>query len=79
MVINIKAGGAIVRHLPNGNGPLDVADKQNIQGLLDQIGITSDTPIMVIVNDEMIPAPQYSSTQLSQNDKVALVQPIQAG
>lgn len=68
-----------MRHLPNGNGPLEVADEQTIQGLLDQIGIESDTPIMVIVNDDLIPAPQYASTLLSNNDKVALVQPIQAG
>lgn len=79
MQVNIKAGGAIAEFVQGGSKTLDIADDVSIKGVLEQLGITSDMPLMVIVNDDLIPASEYATTSLAQDDKISLVQPIQAG
>lgn len=79
MQVNIKAGGAIAEYVPGGSTILDVADDASVAAIIQQLGIPSDKPLMVIVNDDLIPAPKYATTLLAQDDKLSLVQPIQAG
>jgi len=79
MQVTIKAGGAIAEYVPGGSTTLELATDANVATVIEQLGIPSDKPLMVIVNDDLIPASDYITTLLSQDDKLSLVQPIQAG
>ncbi len=79
MQVNIKAGGAITEFVPSGSATLDVVNDASVATVIEQLGIPSDKPLMVIVNDDLIPAANYATTLLAQDDKLSLVQPIQAG
>ena len=79
MQVNIRAGGAIAEHVPGGSTTLEISDNASLANVIEQLGIPSDKPLMVIVNDGLIPAANYATTLLAQDDKLSLVQPIQAG
>ena len=77
--VNIKAGGAIAEYVPGGSKIVEVAIDSSINSVLEQLGIPSGTPLMVIVNNDLVPASNYATHSLAQDDKISLVQPIQAG
>jgi len=79
MQVHVKAGGAIAEYVPGGSKTLDLADNASLKDALDVLGIGSDVPLMAIVNDDLVPAADYASTLLSNDSKLSLVQPIQAG
>ncbi|MEE9334398.1 MAG: MoaD/ThiS family protein [Granulosicoccaceae bacterium] len=79
MQVTIKAGGAIAEYVPGGSTTLDVANDACVSTVIELLGIPSDKPLMVIVNDDLIPAVKYATTLLAQDDRLSLVQPIQAG
>jgi len=79
MQVKIKAGGAITEYVPGGSTVLDIADDANVANVVEQLGIPNGKPLMIIVNDDLIPASKYETTLLAQDDRLSLVQPIQAG
>jgi len=79
MQVHVKAGGAIAEYVPGGSQTVEVAANTSLKEILKELGIGSEVPLMVILNDDLIPAASYTSTLLSQDDKLSLVQPIQAG
>ncbi len=83
MPLNIKFGGPLVRFKPEdctGN----TASMENVEGLtltalLNDLGIPEEQRLLVILNGAVIAADYYESTQLSDNDDLSLMPPIQAG
>lgn len=51
----------------------------NLAQLLDCLGIDLNQPLMTILNGSVIQIDTYATTQLADNDKLALMPPITAG
>ena len=83
MTLNIKFGGPLVRYKPEGctgnTAYLDSVEGLTLTSLLNDLGVPEEQRLLVILNGAVIAADFYDSTQLSDNDELSLMPPIQAG
>lgn len=83
MFLNVKFGGPLVRFKPKntkGNSAIiDSAQGLTLIKLLEELGIPNEQRLLTILNGAVIPAEAYATTQLSDNDDLSLMPPIQAG
>ncbi len=83
MPLNIKFGGPLVRYKPEGctgnTASMDNVEGLTLTALLNDLGIPEEQRLLVILNGAVIAADYYESTQLSDNDDLSLMPPIQAG
>lgn len=83
MQIHLTLGGALVRYRPpgaTGNKTLiDCEEEMTLLALLHQLGIPEDQRLLVILNGDVVLKDAYANTPMSNEDKLSLMPPIQAG
>jgi sulfur carrier protein ThiS len=83
VLLKVKFGGPLVRFKPeNTKGNTAIVD--SVEGLtliklLEELGIPKEQRLLTILNGAVIPAEAYAVTQLSDDDDLSLMPPIQAG
>lgn len=81
--INLTLGGALSRFRSDdkvsANEAWEAPTGATVQTVLDQLNVPAEEPLLVILNGTVVLAENYSETVLSDQDKLAMVPPIQAG
>jgi sulfur carrier protein ThiS len=83
MQVTVKLFGALRQYLPAGSGfnscQLTTSEKPMLEDVLGMLSIPEHKAYLVIVNDEKLNREDYESTQIQENDEIALLPPIKGG
>lgn len=83
MKVNLKMSGLLARYLPaggeNGRTVVELRDGATVAGMIGQLGIPEEERLLVIVNDETVPADQRETHKLADDDRVSIVPPLKGG
>jgi sulfur carrier protein ThiS len=81
--IDITLGGALTRYLTetsSGNTmSFNGVAGSSLTQIIELLGIPEKTPLMAILNGDLIQPESYSTTCPADGDSLSLVPPIQAG
>lgn len=58
---------------------LALTDIDTVADVLDHIGLSQDTVLLIVLNDTMVPRTSVQSQSLTNGDSLSLMPPIHAG
>jgi len=83
MQVTVKLFGALRQYLPAGSGfnscELKTSENPMLEDVLGMLSIPERKAYLVIVNDIKLNREDYVSTQIQENDEIALLPPIKGG
>ncbi len=83
MRITVKTAGLLGRYLPAGSranlAELDIAEGATPIDVMRTLGMPEDRTYLVVLNGENLPKAQRPSTQLSEDDELAIMPPLKGG
>ena len=83
MLITVRAGGLLVRNLPdNRDGEravLQLAEGAVVSEVLQHLGLPTDAPYLIILNEAAVPRDARATTTLRDGDCLTIMPPIKGG
>ena len=83
MEISVTLFGGLRHYLPAGSSfnkcTVALDEGANLEALLAKVPVPSDTPYMVLLNDERVTREAYAETLIRADDAVVLLPPIKGG